>query len=88
MFESYILGMDTFALGLIKAAALIEDGRIDRFVEERYASYRTGIGKKIVSGEADLATLAAHAAELGKPELPGSGKQEKLESIVNQVFFG
>ena len=26
--------MDTFALGLIKAAAIIEDGRIEKFVEE------------------------------------------------------
>ncbi len=36
MFHAYILGMDTFALGLIKAAALIEDGRIDAFVKNRY----------------------------------------------------
>ena len=28
MFYGYILGMDTFALGLIKAAKLIEDGRL------------------------------------------------------------
>lgn len=27
MFYAYILGMDTFALGLIKAAEIIEDGR-------------------------------------------------------------
>ncbi|MBQ6321370.1 MAG: recombinase family protein [Lachnospiraceae bacterium] len=33
MFHAYILGMDTFALGLIKAAAMIEDGRIDAFVK-------------------------------------------------------
>ena len=35
-FPSNILGMDTFALGLIKAAQIIEDGRIDAFVDERY----------------------------------------------------
>ena len=29
MFHAFILGMDTFALGLIKAAEIIEDGRID-----------------------------------------------------------
>ena len=37
MFHGYILGMDTFALGLLKAAALIEDGRLDAFVQNRYA---------------------------------------------------
>ncbi len=88
MFLGFILGMDTFALGLLKAAALIEDGRIDAFVKERYASYESGIGKKIVDGEASLAELAEHATKLGKPELPGSGKQEWLESVVNQVLFG
>lgn len=88
MFESYILGMDTFALGLLKAAALIEDGRLDTFVKERYASYQSGIGKKIVDRTSTLQELAAYAEKLGKPELPASGKQECLESIVNQVLFG
>ena len=88
MFESYILGMDTFALGLLKAAAIIEDGRVDQFVEERYASYKTGIGAKIRNGEVTLADLAAYAAEMGAPALPGSGKQERLESVVNQLMFG
>lgn len=88
MFESYILGMDTFALGLLKAAALIEDGRLGTFVKERYVSYQSGIGKKIVDRTSTLQELAAYAEKLGKPELPASGKQECLESIVNQVLFG
>ena len=89
MFEGYILGMDTFALGLLNAAKLIEDGRLDAFVKERYASYRDSeIGKKILSGKATLAELAAHAEKMGAPALPGSGRQEALESIVNSVLFG
>ena len=87
MFHAYILGMDAFALGLLKAARLIEDGRIDGFIAERYASYQTGIGARIRSGEATLAELAAYAEEMGAPELPGSGRQEYLESIVNQVLY-
>jgi len=88
MFEAYILGMDTFALGLLKAAALIEDGRLDENIKARYSSYNSGIGAKIVSGEATLEELAAYAESMGAPELPGSGKQERLEAIVNQVLFG
>jgi xylose isomerase len=86
MFYAFILGMDTFALGLIKAAKMIEDGRIDKFVEEKYASYKTGIGKKIVSGEATLEECAAYAQKLGNVD-PGSGRQELLESIMNQILF-
>ena len=87
MFYAYILGMDTFALGLIKAAEIIEDGRVDQFIADRYASYKTGIGAKIRSGETTLAELAAYADELGAPALPGSGRQEYLEGIVNGILF-
>ena len=88
MFEAYILGMDTFALGLINAAKLIEDGRLDEFKKNKYSSFASGIGAKIVSGLTDLKELSAYAEKLGKPELPQSGKQERLEAIVNQVLFG
>ena len=63
MFHGYILGMDTFALGLLKAAALIEDGRLDAFVQNRYAGYQQGIGKKIREGTATLAELAQRASD-------------------------
>jgi xylose isomerase len=88
MFKGFILGMDTFALGLIKADALIADGRLDAFLSQRYASFGEGIGAKIRKGETDLRELAARAEQLGAPQLPGSGQQEHLESILNQVLFG
>lgn len=88
MFQAYILGMDTWALGLENAAKLIEDGRIDQFVKNRYASFESGIGKKIADGAVTLEELAAYAEQLGAPQLPSSGNQEGLQAIVNQVMFG
>ena len=88
MLESYILGMDTFALGLMKAAEIIEDGRIDSFIKEKYSSFESGIGAKIVSGTATLEELADHALELKGIEAPISGKQERLEGILNSILFG
>ena len=87
MIESYILGMDTFALGLIKAAEIIEDGRIDNFIKEKYSSFENGIGAKIVAGETSLEELAAYAAELKGMNTPVSGKQERLEGIINSILF-
>ena len=89
MFYAYILGMDTFALGLIKAAEIIEDGRIDKFIDNKYSSfYNTEVGKKILSDNTSLEELADYAAKMGAPELPGSGRQEMLEAIVNDILFG
>ncbi len=87
MFEGYILGMDTFALGLIKAAEIIEDGRIDDFIKNKYASFESGIGAKIVGGETSLEELAAYAENLRSVATPGSGKQERLEGILNSILF-
>ena len=88
MFHAFILGMDSFALGLIKAAEIIEDGRLDGFINDRYASFRTTeIGKSILNGTATLESLAAYSENMGAPSLPGSGRQEYLESIVNNILF-
>lgn len=83
---AYIAGMDTFALGLRKAAEIIEDGRIDAFVKERYASYQSGIGAQIVSGATDLEKLYDYALTIEKVEVD-SGRQEYLESVVNNILF-
>lgn len=88
MFRAYIHGMDSFALGLVKAQALIDDGRLDAFVNERYKSFDSGIGAKIKNGESTLAELAKAAEEMGTPMRPASGEQEHLQSIINAVLFG
>lgn len=87
MFQAYVLGMDAYALGLLKAAKIVEDGRIDQFIRDRYASFSTGIGAKIRSGKTNLAELSAYAEKLGAPEFPGSGRQEYLENVVNSILF-
>ena len=88
IFYSFILAMDSFALGLINAAKIIEDGRIDEFIKKRYSSFDSELGKKIRSNGATLQELAAIADEMGKPALPSSGRQEYLEGIINNIMFG
>ncbi|NCC49360.1 MAG: xylose isomerase, partial [Clostridia bacterium] len=87
VFISYIVGMDTFALGLRLADRIISDGRIDQFVADRYASYQDGIGKKIVDGTISMADLEAYALEKGEVQT-GTGRQEYLEGMINSLLFG
>ncbi|MDI3472140.1 MAG: xylose isomerase [Thermotogaceae bacterium] len=86
LFIGHIAGMDTFALGLKAAAKLIEDGLIDEFIEERYSSYKEGIGKKIIDGDTTFEELEEYIID--KEEIQNkSGKQEYLEIIVNQAII-
>lgn len=88
IFLSYIAGMDTFALGLKSAAKIIEDGRLDKFVDDRYASWTTGIGADIIAGKADMESLEKYAVEKGEvTDSLSSGRQEYLESVLNQIMF-
>ena len=88
IFLSYIAGMDTFALGLKAAAKIIEDGRLDKFVDDRYASWTTGIGADIIAGKADMESLEKYAVEKGEAtDSLSSGRQEYLESVLNQIMF-
>ena len=73
--------------GNIKAAELIEDGRIDAFIKDKYASFHEGIGEKILSGKASLEELSAYALEKKVTTNPDSGRQEYLQTIVNQILF-
>lgn len=88
VFISHVMGMDAMALGLRIADKLIQDGRLDKFVEERYAGYRSGIGKKILSGSVTIEELEKYAIELGDVTTNTSGRQECLEGILNQIMFG
>ncbi len=87
MFHAFILGMDSFAFGLLKAAELIEDGRLEKNIEDRYSSFGSELGQKVRNGNATLEELAARAADLKAPQDPGSGKQEYLESVLNNILL-
>lgn len=86
LFYAYIAGMDTFARGLIIADRIVADGVLDTFVKERYASYETGIGAKIVKGEVGFEALEAYAMTLGEITNT-SGRQEMLEGLLNQYIY-
>jgi xylose isomerase len=86
LFIAYIVGMDTFAKGLLVAEKLLRDGALESFVEERYASYKEGIGKKIVDNATDFEELAEYALHHDQI-VNQSGRQEMLEDIVNRYIY-
>ena len=86
IFYAYIAGMDIYAKGLRIATKLIQDNVFEKIIEERYASYKTGIGKDIVEGKVGLKELANYALKL-KEIKNKSGRQERIETILNNYIF-
>ena len=85
LFHAHICGVDAFARGLKIAHAIIKDGKMDQFVAKRYASWDSGIGKKVESGKVTLAQLDAYAQGIKAPTL-ASGRQELLENLINEYI--
>ena len=85
---AHIAGMDTYAAGLRIAAKLWEDKVLENNLENRYRSYKQGIGSKIVSGEVGLKELEAYVMSKKELEVNEPGKQELLEAIINQYILG
>ena len=86
LFHAHIGGMDAFARGLKIAAAIRADGRLQQLVDERYASWTTGLGAEIENGKHSLKSLEALMLEKGNSQDNISGRQELFENLVNQFI--
>jgi xylose isomerase len=84
MFYGHVGGLDLLARALLSAAALIEDGKIDKFVEQRYARWNDAAGQKIFAKDASLASISDAAVQAGINPKPTSGRQEYLENLVSR----
>jgi len=83
LFHAHIGGMDSYALAFKIARKILAEKKFDKHLTERYASYDTGFGRDIEQrkiGFKELETLVL--TKLGEPT-PHSGKQERLENLLN-----
>lgn len=82
LFYGHVGAIDVIAKGLLNAAAIIEDGRLDAARKERYAGWEGEIGQAVAKGSlADIADLALSKDLNPKPR---SGGQERLENLINR----
>ena len=82
LYVAHIGGIDTLARALLAAADVVTEGKLEALKQERYKGWSGELGKKILAGEFNLASLADHATEKGfTPSIP-SGRQELAESLI------
>ena len=86
LFHAHIGGMDTLARGLLVAERAINDGKLERALEQRYSGWNTGLGERITTGKASLADLSDHALTTGLDPKARSGRQEMLENLFNEYL--
>ena len=88
LFHAHVGGMDTLARALERAAALLEEERLQRFVDERYSGWDGELGRAILDGKHSLAELWQQVGDTGLDPQPVSGRQEMLENWVRRVVEG
>ncbi|MDF1775119.1 MAG: xylose isomerase [Rhizobiaceae bacterium] len=81
---AHVGGMDCCARGLKAAAAMIEDGVLPGFVEERYAGWQGEEARKMLSGQYGFDDIAKYVTDANVNPKPRSGRQEYLENVVNR----
>src|SRR5690606_34335632 len=86
LFHAHIGGIDTYARALLVADRLVHDCVLESFIEERYAGYREGIGKRFLDGAVTLPELERWALGEPEPELR-SGREERIENVLNQYLY-
>ncbi|MDE7438641.1 MAG: xylose isomerase [Muribaculaceae bacterium] len=82
IFIAHIAGMDAMARALLCAVEILEKSPYKKMVEDRYASFNSGEGKKFEDGELTMEDLVNYAKANPEPAQT-SGKQELYEAIVN-----
>lgn len=83
LFHGHVGAMDICARALLAAAAIIEDGTLEKFVADRYAGWHEGAGAEMLAGKLSLEQIAQRAYDAPAPR-PKSGRQEYLENLVNR----
>ena len=84
LFIGHIAAMDTLARSLLAASALLEQGELDRFRDERYAGWSQA--QDILDGKVTLQELHDEVVEKGFEPQPTSGRQELLEGVVAKAI--
>ncbi|KIT15449.1 xylose isomerase [Jannaschia aquimarina] len=79
---AHVGAMDVCARGLKAAVALLEDGELERLRADRYAGWDGVAAKAMLDGSLEEAAALVEERSI-EPE-PRSGRQERLEAIVNR----
>jgi xylose isomerase len=86
LIAAHVGGMDICARGLLAAARMLEDDALEAPRRDRYAGWAAPNAQAMLAEGATLDGIAAVAEAQSLSPQPVSGRQEKLENIVNRYL--
>ena len=81
---AHVGGMDACAAGLKAAAAMLGDGKLEAARDARYAGWDTVDGQGLLSSDLNAITAKVLSDQINPA--PRSGRQERLENLVNRYL--
>jgi len=81
---AHVGGMDCCARGLKAAAAIIEEGTLDSFCDDRYQGWQAEYYQQVLNGDVTLTQIAERVEQTDLNPSPVSGRQEYLENVINR----
>jgi xylose isomerase len=84
--HAHVGSMDACARGLLIAATILEDGKLGKIVADRYGKWSEPKNKAMLEGKETLESIAKRALAEGLDPQPKSGKQERLEALLNSYI--
>ena len=83
LLHAHVGSMDACARGLLIAAQMMKDGKMEKAVAKRYAKWEEPQNQAMLAGKESLDKIAARALKSGLDPQPKSGRQEYLEGVLN-----
>ncbi len=85
--HAHVGGADLCARAFLTAAKIIEDGRYESILNERYAGWQKPDAQEMLAGKRSLDQIEAKALKDGINPQPRSGKQEQIENLLMNLIY-
>ncbi|HQY74472.1 MAG TPA: xylose isomerase [Aestuariivirga sp.] len=86
LLHAHVTSMDACARGLLIAAQMIKDGKMEKAVAKRYGKWQEPQNQAMLAGRESLDKIAARVHKTGLDPQPTSGRQEYLEGVLNSYI--
>lgn len=85
--HAHVGGADLCARAFLTAVRIIEDGKYDAVIADRYAGWKTGRAAEMLSGKFTLEQVEQMALANNINPEPRSGKQEQIENLLMRSIY-